>query len=461
MDILVIGGGPGGYVAAIAAAKRGAKVTLVEKDMLGGTCLNRGCIPTKAILHSAKLFHEAKSFAELGIVTSEPQVDYAAVVRRKEGIVKQLRGGVEFLLGKAGVQVIKGGARFLSRDKVAVKTAEGEIGLEAKNVIIATGSAPCDLPFLQADGKNIIHSDHALALCELPKSMVVIGGGVIGCEFAQAFARLGVTVTILEALGSLVATMDGDLSALMARVLKKDGVDIHLSCRVQGAQDTGAGVCVTYTESDGTQKSVTAGKVLVATGRRAVADGLDAHEAGVAMDERGNIPVDGGCRTNVSGIYAIGDVTGGIQLAHVASHQAEIAVENIFGGEEELDERIIPYCIYTSPEMASMGYTEQKASAAGYAVKTGMFAASANGRSMIEGMRDGFSKAVLDAGDGTVLGIHLAGPNVTEMVSPFAGVIKFEATGEDVAQMVFAHPTVSEFIRESILDADKKAIHKV
>ncbi|MEA5003146.1 MAG: dihydrolipoyl dehydrogenase [Christensenella sp.] len=461
MEILVIGGGPGGYVAAIAAAKRGAAVTLVEKDMLGGTCLNRGCIPTKAILHSANLFHEAKDFAEMGIVASAPHVDYTAVARRKDGIVKQLRGGVEFLLGKAGVDVIKGTARFLSRDKVAVATADGEVEIAAQNVIIATGSTPCDLPFLQADGKNIINSDHALALQALPKSMVVIGGGVIGCEFAQAFVRLGVTVTILEALDDLVATMDKDLSALMKRVLKKDGVDIHLSCRVQGAQDTGAGVCVTYSEADGAQKSVTADKVLIATGRRAVADGLDAAAAGVVMGERGNVPVDGGCRTNVDGVYAIGDVTGGIQLAHVASHQAEIAVENIFGGEEEMDERIVPYCIYTSPEMAAMGYTEQKATEAGYAVKTGMFAASANGRSMIEGMRDGLSKAVLDVGDGTVLGIHLAGPNVTEMISPFAGVIKFEATGEDVAHMIFAHPTVSEFIHESILDADKKAIHKV
>lgn len=461
MDILVIGGGPGGYVAAIAAAKRGANVTLVEKDKMGGTCLNRGCIPTKAILHSANLFHEAKDFAQLGIVISEPKVDYAAIAQRKDGIVKQLRGGVEFLLGKTGVKVIKGEARFLSRDRVAVTTAEGELELDAQNVIIATGSRPSDLPFLQADGKNIIHSDHALALAELPKSMAIIGGGVIGCEFAQAFARLGVEVTILEAMNELVATMDKDLSALMKRVLKKDGVDIHLSCRVQSAEDGGVNVCVSYAEQDGTQKEVTADKVLIATGRRAVTDNLDAAAAGIAMGERGNIPVDGACRTNVAGIYAIGDVTGGIQLAHVASHQAEIAVSNLFGEEAQMDERIIPYCIYTSPEMAAMGYTEQKATDAGYAVKTGMFPISANGRAMIEGMRDGFSKAVLDADDGTVLGLHLAGPNATEMISPFAGVIKFEATGEDVAQMIFAHPSVSEFIHESVLDADKKAIHKI
>lgn len=461
MDILVIGGGPGGYVAAIAAAKRGARVTLVEKDEMGGTCLNRGCIPTKAVLHSANLFYEAKHFAELGITGCDPQIEYAAVTLRKEGIVKQLRGGVEFLLGKVGVNIIKGEARFLSRERVMVKTADGETEIAAQHVIIATGSTPSNLPFLRADGKNRINSDHALALEALPESMAVIGGGVIGCEFAQAFARMGVTVTILEVLDDLVATMDQELSALMKRVLKKDGVDIHLSCRVQSAEDMGAGVCVTYSEKDGTQKSVTADKVLIAAGRRAVTDGLNAQAAGIVMGERGNVPVDGGCRTNVDGIYAIGDVTGGIQLAHVASHQAEIAVNNIFGGEAEMDERIVPYCIYTSPEMAAMGYTEKKAVEEGYVVKTGTFSASANGRSMIEGMRDGFSKAVIDASDGTVLGIHLAGANVTEMISPFAGVIKFEATKEDIAQMIFAHPTISEFIHESILDADKKAIHKV
>lgn len=461
MDILVIGGGPGGYVAAIAAKKRGANVTLVEKDKLGGTCLNRGCIPTKAILHSANLFHESRNFAELGIVISEPAVDYAAIAKRKDGIVKQLRGGVEFLLTKLGVQIIKGEARFLSRGKVAVLTEEGERELAADKVILAAGSIPTDLPFAQADGKNIINSDHALKLTELPKSMVVIGGGVIGCEFAQAFARLGVQVTILEALDALVATMDADLSALMQRVLKKDGVDIHLSCRVQEVANDGDGVRVAYTEKDGTQKTAAAEKVLIATGRRAAAQSLNAQAAGLVVGERGNIPVDDACRTNVDGIYAIGDVTGGIQLAHVASHQGLIAVDQIFGGAEEMDARIIPYCVYTSPEMAAMGHTQKSAVEAGYGVKTGMFTASANGRALIEGMRDGFSKVVLDESDGTVLGVHLAGPNVTEMISPLASVIKFEATAEDVAEMIFAHPTVSEFIHESVLDADKKAIHKI
>ena len=459
MDVLVIGGGPGGYVASIAAAKRGARVTLVEKDLLGGVCLNRGCIPTKTILHSANLFHEAKDFSRLGIVIPPPQLDFATIMRRKDAVVKQLRQGVEFLLGKAGVTVLRGEARFLSRDEIAVRTAEGEVKLPAQNVIISTGSAPRDLPFARCDGKNVIHSDHALELDSLPKSMVIIGGGVIGCEFAQAFVRMGVRVTMLELLPALLSAMDADQSALIQRVLKKDGVALHLSCDVNAVTDTGAGVEVRFTQ-DGAQKSIAADKVLIATGRKPVTDGLDAQAAGVALDARGAIPVDAMCRTNVEGVYAIGDVTGGVQLAHVASHQGVIAAENLFGAQEELDERVIPNCVYTSPELASMGYTQAQAQKAGYQIKTGIFPASANGRSLIEGVRDGFSKVVADGASGTILGLHLAGPNVTEMISPFGAAIKFDAAAEDFAGVIFAHPTVSEMVHESILDIDKKAIHK-
>ncbi len=461
MEVLIIGGGPGGYVAAIAAAKRGAHVTLIEKEELGGTCLNRGCIPTKTILRSANLLHEAKGFAELGICINEPTVDYAALMRRKDAVVTQLRGGVEFLLKKLGVEVVRGEARFVSRDEVAVSTAEGEVKIAAERVIIATGSAPSDLPFARADGERIINSDHALRLIQLPESLVIIGGGVIGCEFAQAFARLGVRVTMLEVLPELIATMEHDLSALMKRVLHKDGVQMQLSCSVRAVADVKTHVEVAYETNDGEQKSITADKVLIATGRRAATDRLNAQAAGVAVDAKGNIPVDGGCRTNVAGIYAIGDVTGGVQLAHVASHQGMVAVENLFGGQEELDARIVPYCLYTSPEMAAMGLTEAAARQAGYAVKTGAFSAAANGRALIEGMREGMSKVVADAMDGTVLGIHLAGPNVTEMISPLASIIRFEATIEDMEHMIFAHPTVSEMIHESALDIKQKAIHKV
>ena len=459
MDILIIGGGPGGYVAAISAAKRGAQVTLVEKDLLGGTCLNRGCIPTKAILHSANLLHEAKDFAKLGIVISPPQLDFAAVMQRKNTVVNQLRQGVEFLLDKAGVTVLRGEARFLSRSEVAVRTAEGERVLSAQNVIIATGSAPCDLPFAQSDGKNIINSDHALKLECLPADAVIIGGGVIGCEFAQAFARMGVHVTMLELFPALLSTMDTDQSALIHRVLRKDGVKCHLSCSVDTVTDTGAGVEVRFTQ-DGVQQTMMTEKVLIATGRKPISGSLNAQAAGVALNDRGAIPVDAMCRTNAEGIYAIGDVTGGVQLAHVASHQGVIAVENLFGAQKELDERVIPSCVYTNPELASMGYTEIQAEKAGYQIRTGMFPVSANGRSLIEGVRDGFAKVVADGTDGTILGLHLAGPNATEMISPFGGVMKFETTAEDLADTIFAHPTVSEIIHESILDLEKKAIHK-
>lgn len=460
MELLIIGGGPGGYVAAIAAAKRGAKVTLVEKESLGGTCLNRGCIPTKTLLHSANLFHQTKDFAQLGIVVASPQLDFAAVMARKDAVIKQLRQGVEFLLSKAGVTVLYGQAQFLSRHQVAVQTQTGETTISAENVIIATGSTPSALPFAPINGQTIINSDHALELDHIPESLAIVGGGVVGCELAQAFARMGSRVTVFELLPKLLGTMDGDQSALIQRTLKKDGVELHLACTIDEVVDSGKDVEIRFTVG-GAQKSITVEKLLVATGRKPATSGLAAEAAGIALDHRGAIPVDALCRTNVDGIYAIGDVTGGVQLAHVASHQGMVVVNNLFGAEEELDHRVIPYCVYTSPELASMGYTEALAKEAGFDVNVGAFPVSANGRSLIEGVRDGFSKVVTDRSDGTILGLHLAGPNVTEMISPFATAIKFEATAEDMEGMIFAHPTVSEIIHESILDTDKKAIHKV
>ena len=459
MDIVVIGGGPGGYVAAIAAAKRGAQVVLIEKDMVGGTCLNRGCIPTKAILHSANLFAEAKNFAEIGIKISEPEIDFATIMQRKSAVVKQLRGGVEFLLKKAGVKVIKGDASFVSEKEIKVCGAEGEHTIEFENAIIATGSAPADLPFAKADGETIINSNHALELNKLPESVVVIGGGVVGCEFAQAFARLGSKVTIVEMLPDLIANMEKEQSEILKRVLKRDKIDINLSCKVNIVTAMSCGGEVKFTDCNGEQKTVTAEKILIATGRRPMSAELDLEAAGVVAAADGSVKVNEYCATEVQGIYAIGDVAGSVQLAHVASHQGIIAVSNIFKEQKSLDERIIPYCIYTNPEIASMGLSEEKAKEQGYIPKTGLFPTSANGRSIIEGMKDGFSKIVADTSDGTILGIHLVGANVTEMISPLSGVIKFEATLEDVTEMIFAHPTVSEIIHESVLDADKKAIH--
>ncbi len=450
MKIIVIGGGPGGYVAALRGAKKGAEVTLIEKDLLGGTCLNRGCIPTKAILHTANLYHETKHFASYGIQLQGAQLDFNQLMEHKEKTVSQLRNGVQFLLKKAGVTVVQGEARFVSKKCVAV----GDTEYAGDYIIIATGSKPADIPIAQADGETILNSDHALNLKELPKSLAILGGGVIGCEFAQAFSRMGCKVTIVEMLPNLVANMDGDQSSLLQKVFKREGIDVFLNASVTKIQRGEQGISVDYTLSDGTEQKVCAEKLLLAAGRKPLTQGLALDSAGVTTAKNGSIPVNSSLETNVQGIYAIGDVNGGVQLAHVASHQGMIAVDNIFGEGKTFDDIAIPYCVYTSPELASIGKTQRDAEGA----SVGMFPVSANGRAMIEGAKEGFSKVI--AKDDTILGIHLAGPNVTEMVSPLGGIIQFEATTEDVHNFIFAHPSVSEIVHESILDIHQMAIHK-
>ncbi len=459
MKIAVIGGGPGGYVAALTAVKKGAEVVLIEKEHLGGTCLNKGCIPTKTLLHSANLYNETKEFANLGINTEGVSIDFSKITERKTKIVAQLRKGVEYLLAKGKVEVITGEASFATKDTLTVATKGEMLTINADSIIIATGSVPSQIPLAEVNHKNIINSDSALELDNLPKSMVIVGGGVIGCEFAQCFARLGCKVTLIEMLPALIDTMDADLKETLKRALKKDGVDVELSSRLTQAEDKTTEVEVIYINAEGKEKRVVAEKLFVATGRTPNTQGLNLENANIEYTNKG-IKTDKHMGTNTKNIYAIGDVTGGIQLAHVASHQGVIAVNNIFGGNDEFDDTAIPYCIYTNPEIASMGLTEKMATKMGIEVKTGTFPVSANGRALIEGCKDGLSKVVLSREDDTVLGVHLAAPNATEMVSLLSGIIKFGATAFDVEEWIFAHPSVSEIIHESVLDANKKAIHK-
>ncbi len=456
MKVLVIGGGIGGYTCAIRAAQKGAEVTLIEKEHMGGTCLNRGCIPTKAILHSAKLYHEAQSFGELGIEINEPYIDLEKVIERKNGIVKKLRGGVEYLMKKNKITVIKGTARLTGEKTVEAVTNEGVISLTADSVVVAAGSRPFELPFAPADGEVILNSDQLLNMTEQPDSMIIIGGGVIGCEFAQAFAMMDTQVTIVEMLPSVLANLDPDLSELMSKELSGMGVEILTGTRLTKVEKAADGVSVTV-EKDGEKRELQAEKLLIAIGRTPNTDGLGLESCGVTTDKKGCITVDSGMRTNVEDIYAIGDVTGGIQLAHVAAHQGMTAADNIFGEDREMNYDIVPSCIYTSPELASMGRT---AGNAGVPVNVGIFPMNANGRSMIESSTDGFAKVVASKDDGTILGVQLAGANVTEMISGMAGAIAFEANAEDVSEWIFAHPSVSEAIYESVLDLSKTAIHK-
>jgi len=459
MNCVVIGGGPGGYVAAIYAAKKGASVTLVEKDLMGGTCLNRGCIPTKAILHSAHAYyHAAKHFPAIGVNMEGVSLDFDSVMKNKDAVVAKLRGGVEYLLKKNGVTVVRGEASFVDSRSVSVRTPDGDVKLIADTFLIATGSKPVKLPFANFDAECVLSSDHILQLKSLPATLAIIGGGVIGCEFAQAFARMGVKVSIIELLPRLLANMDTEQSALMARVLKRDKIDLYLEHNVADVGVSGSGVTLRFKEAAGVEKTLEAEKLLIAVGREPNSASLSLDKAGVLVSSRGFIDVDEGMRTNVSGIYAIGDVTGKLQLAHVASHQGMIAVENMFGGDEEISYDAVPQCVYTEPEMASIGKTDATVDPS--VVTTGMFPVSANGRAMIEGIGDGFSKVIVDSDSRTILGVHLAGPNVTEMISGITGTISYEMTTEDMRTGIFAHPSVSEIIGESFLDVDGLAIHK-
>ena len=458
MNCIVIGGGPGGYVAAISAAKKGASVTLVEKGYLGGTCLNRGCIPTKAILHSAHAYHHAlNSFPGIGINLEGVSLDFGAVMKNKDKVVAKLRGGVDYLLKKNGVKVIAGEAEFIDSRNIRVRTGSGDVSLSAEAFIIATGSSPISLPFAQFDGARVLSSDHILEIDRLPSSLAIIGGGVVGCEFAQAFARMGVKVGIVEMLPRLIANMDPEQSSLMERVLKRDKIDLYLQHGVTGVEVSEAGVRLSFKDPGGAVKELEAEKLLVAVGRAPNTAALGLANAGVRRSTNGFIEVDDGMHTNVPGIYAIGDVTGKMQLAHVASHQGIVAAANMLGGHDEMDYSAVPQCIYTEPEIASIGQTETSSDVS--LVRKGMFPASANGRSMIEGVTDGFSKVLVDRDSLTVLGLHLAGAGVTEMVSHMTGLIQWEVTLEDLHSRIYAHPSISEMVQESFLDAEGMAIH--
>ena len=453
MEIIIIGAGPGGYAAALYAAKRGIKVTLIEKGEVGGTCLNRGCIPTKALLHSAGLYHRLKSAADLGIKLSVEGFDYAQMRKRSDGIVSKLRGGVEFLLKKAGVSMITGTASIIGGGQVSVASKDGEQTLRADKIIIATGSAPTDIPAAPADGHMIMNSDHALELYKLPESLAIIGGGVIGCEFAQAFARLGCEVTIIELAPQLLPGVDADISALLFKALKNDGVQIYLNARATNIYRTESGVSVEFSAGQGKSK-LSAQKLLAATGRKPNLAWLE--NTGIEQTD-GFININAQMQTNIPGIYAVGDVTGGIQLAHTASFGGITAVKHILGEHAEFSS-CVPMCVYTEPEIASAGLTYDAARQAGFNCRTGVFPLSANPRAVIEGAADGFAKTVLDE-DGTIIGAHLAGPNATEMISLIGGLINFQTAASDMAEIIFAHPSFSEIIPESVAAADKMALH--
>jgi dihydrolipoamide dehydrogenase len=467
-DLVILGGGTGGYVAAIRASQLGLKTAVVEKAKLGGTCLHAGCIPSKALLRSAEVFATAKRGEEFGVVAKEVALDFAKVQERKQKIIDQLHRGVQHLMKQGKIDVYEGTGRILGPSifspmpgTISVEMNNGEENemLVPKNVIIATGSRPRTLPGLEIDGEYVLTSDEALVMEQLPKSIIIVGGGVIGIEWASMLHDFGVEVTVLEYADRILPTEDHEISKEMQRLMKKKGVKIVTSAKVlPETLEKGNGVTI-KAEHNGEQKAFTAEKILVSVGRQANIEGIGLENTDIQV-EKGYIVTNEYYQTKESHIYAIGDVIGGLQLAHVASHEGIVAVEHIAGeNPNPIDYSLVSKCVYSSPEIASVGYTEEEAKAKGFKVKTGKFSFRAIGKALVFGESDGFVKIVADEETEDLLGVHMIGPHVTDMISE-AGLAKvLDATPWEIAHTIHPHPTLSEAIGEAALAVDGKAIH--
>ncbi len=456
--VLVIGGGPGGYVAAIRAAQLGGEVTLVEKEKVGGTCLNVGCIPTKAILHASSFADSAEEAAACGVNLQINSVDWKKVLGKKDEVVKTLTGGVSTLLAKAGVRVIKGTAKFTGIGRVLVTTEQGEERLEPDQTIIATGSVPSTPPIEGLrESKYTIDSTGALSIAKCPEQIVILGGGVIGVEFACAFKAFGAKVTVVEALPHLIPPLDSEVSDQLADLLRKQGIEVMLNTRVLSVKDGKSDATVTVGAPDG-EKKLKAKVILSALGRRPYFEDLGLEEAGVKIENR-RIVVDEYLQTTAPGTYAIGDCLGQIMLAHTASAQGEVAAENAMGERKPYAAKAIPSCIYSVPEVASVGMTETAVKESGIPYHVGKFPLSANGRSLILNGGQGIVKVIIGDELDEVLGVHILGPNATELLGEVAVAMEMEATVDEIVNTVHAHPSVAEALREAFLASDNRAIH--
>ena len=461
-SVIVIGGGPGGYVAAIRAAQLGAEVTVVEKQYLGGTCLNVGCIPTKCLLHSAELVEQIKTQGkDIGVEVEGVKVNFPQVIAHKNAISKQLTSGVAGLLKMNKVKKVDGTAKFTGEKQLEVTKADGsKETMTADAIIVATGSvnAQPPIPGLK-ENPNCIDSTGALSLEKLPQTMVVIGGGVIGLELACAYAAFGTKITVVEAMDHMLPMLDGDLTKIGVAHMKKMGMDFHLECPVQSVESSPVGAKVVCKDKSGKTVSFEAEKVLVAIGRKANTAGLDL-AAGKIDNDKGRILVNDKMETNVPGVYAIGDcVFGHAQMAHTASAMGEVASENICGLEAHYCEKTNPTCVYMEPEAASVGLTEDQCKAQGIAYKVGKFPMSANGKALILNGGEGLVKIIAGAEYGEILGMHIIGPRATDLIAEGALAIEGEMTLDEIIDTIHSHPTVTETMREAALNAEKRAIH--
>lgn len=455
-DVVVIGAGPGGYVAAIRGAQMGAKVALVEGAGLGGTCLNVGCIPTKALVHCASTYLSAVNASRFGIHAKEVTLDMAAVIAHKRNTVEQLVSGVEKLVQGNGVQVYKGWAKIPAPGKVEVALEGGsEELLETKNIVIATGSKHFNLPFLEGKAVN---SDQLLELDHVPERLCIIGGGVIGIEFACIFSAFGAEVTVIELLPSILPNMDQEISRRLALILRRKGINIHTNTQVTGVIGDGGGQVVLAKAKDGTEIRFEADLVLSAVGRVPNFGGIDLDALGIQYDRKG-IKTDERMATNIPGIWAIGDVVGRTLLAHGASAEGIAVMENIFGKAKAMDYSAVPACVFSIPECSSVGYTEQEAKKEGLQVRVSKFPFGANGKALSMGATDGLVKVLADGGTGKVIGMHILGPHADDLIHLGAMAVKLGLTAQELEDMIYAHPTLSEAVMEAFYGLGSGTIH--
>jgi len=466
-DVIVIGAGPAGYVAAIRCAQLGMEVAVVEswigkdeKPVLGGTCLNVGCIPSKALLDSSERYHQMTHEAgQHGIDIKDAKIDIERMQSRKDAVVKQLTSGIAGLFKANKIEWLQGRGKLFNGNKVEVDSAAGTNAYEARNIIIASGSVPIEIPSAPFDGERIVDSSGALEFDKVPKKLAVIGAGVIGLELGSVWNRLGAEVTVLEAMDDFLSMADKQVSRDALKQFKSQGLDIRLSAKVTGCKVMKSRVDVSFDDKGGTQK-LAVDKVLVAVGRRPNTNDIAAAETGIQIDERGFIVVDKSCQTNLSGVYAIGDCVRGPMLAHKGSEEGVAVAELIAGHKTVIDHSLIPSVVYTEPEIAWVGQTEQQLKQNEIEFNAGMFPFAATGRALAVDAAGGFVKVIADKANDRVLGVHIIGKNASELIAEAVAVMAFDGSAEDIARTIHAHPTMAEALHEAALDVDGRAIHK-
>ncbi len=462
-DVIIIGSGPGGYVSAIRCAQLGMSVALVEKyNSLGGTCLNVGCIPSKALLDSSEHYHQAvHQFNEHGIeLSAAPKINLKQMIARKAGVVSDTVKGIQFLMKKNKITVFHGMGSFVDAHTVAVAGEKETQNITGKNIVIATGSKPASLPFIQIDKKRIITSTEALEMTEVPKHLIIIGGGVIGLELGSVYGRLGAKVSVVEYMDGIIPTMDKSLGKELQKSLTKLGFEFHLSHKVKSVENTGKKVVVKADNAKGEELVLEGDYTLVSVGRKPYTEGLNADKAGVALDERGRVITNEHLQTSQPHIYAIGDVVKGAMLAHKAEEEGVFVAEVIAGQKPHINHLLIPGVVYTWPEVAAVGYTEEELKSKGIAYKAGSFPFKASGRARASMDTDGFIKVLADTTTDEVLGVHMIGPRCADLIAEAVMAMEFKATAEDIARICHAHPTFTESLKEAALAATaNRALH--